>query len=461
MDNQLRAQIELLIGEAQVNLADYADGRHHLEQGLSLLGQPVPAGSVLQFFGVIEQILIQVAHRIWPERFISRKAADRDNLLASSRASERLVEVYFTTNEVLLSLFTAFRSLNLAEDAGVSPELARGYATVGALVGFIPLHGTATSYLERALETIETLDDINAQIWIHIVAGFYYIGAGHWSEASRLLDEALMRAERLGDHRRREDILGNIAALNFLQGRFAVAAELAEQLIEFAYRRSADYSLGIGLDIKANTSLHMGNFDRALESLRQLESLFLDEAKVTDEALRLDMHGLFALTHLRRAEITESLEAAGQAMELSAKSTPSNYSSFTGYAAPACVYLQLWEDGHQLEDLDRLSWKACKSFRKYARVFPIGQPRALLLVGRHYWLSGRRARAHQTWQESLELSREMTMQYDEGLALYQIGRHLEGNDPLRKETLIKAAEIFQRTGAIFDLERTEAALKHR
>ena len=117
MDNQLRAQIELLIGEAQVDLADYTDGRHHLEQGLSLLGQPVPAGRVMQVYGVIEQILIQVTHRIWPERFIGRKATDRDNLLASSRASERLVEVYFTTNEVLLSLFTAFRSLNLTRHA--------------------------------------------------------------------------------------------------------------------------------------------------------------------------------------------------------------------------------------------------------------------------------------------------------------------------------------------------------
>ena len=146
-------------------------------------------------------------------------------------------------------------------------------------------------------------------------------------------------------------------------------------------------------------------------------------------------------------------------MELSAKSTPSNYSSFVGYSAPASVYLQLWEDGYQLDGLDRLSWKACRSFRKFVRVFPIGQPRALLLEGLHHWLSGKQSRAHQNWQESLELSREMAMQYDEGLALYQIGRHLQENDPLRQEVLIKAAEIFQGSGTAFDLEQTEATLK--
>ncbi len=50
------------------------------------------------------------------------------------------------------------------------------------------------------------------------------------------------------------------------------------------------------------------------------------------------------------------------------------------------------------------------------------------------------------------------MPYEQGLAHYEIGRHLAVDDPIRREQLTQACEIFARLEATYDLERAQAAL---
>jgi hypothetical protein len=50
------------------------------------------------------------------------------------------------------------------------------------------------------------------------------------------------------------------------------------------------------------------------------------------------------------------------------------------------------------------------------------------------------------------------MPYEEGLAHYEIGRHLLSGDPARQEHLAYAAEILARVGAAYDLGRVQAEL---
>lgn len=457
IDNERRAQWALLLGEAYVNLADYI-GQDYIEDGLSLLGKPIPQGKPSQYLGVLRQVLAQVRNRMLPRFFIGRHADQREKLLAASRACERLVEVYFFMNEIALSLYASFRTLNIAEEAGISPELARGYATVGALIGFIPLHRLARSYLQRALDTIEGLDDLNARIWILTVVAFYYNGVGQWSTSIPLLKEGLEISKRLGAQRREEDFLGNLFAASYFQGDFAACLKYTDKLIPIARQRNAYNSLAYGLQGKAYASLHMGDPDAALICLEELRSLLGEGSKVTDEALILEMHGLFALTYMRRFETELAIAEVERLLDLSAKATPSNYSAHTGYIAPAYTYLSLWESGQILPAIDKLAWNACKNLRKYVRVFPIGEPRALLYEGLHHWLSGKQDKAYQTWEKSLAVAEELNMRYDKGLAHLEIGRHLPLEDSNRRKHLDSAIDLFADMGAEYDLTRAEAAL---
>jgi hypothetical protein len=89
----------------------------------------------------------------------------------------------------------------------------------------------------------------------------------------------------------------------------------------------------------------------------------------------------------------------------------------------------------------------------FARVFPIGQPRALLYQGWYDWLEGRRALAGRKWRGSLSIAHKLGMPYDEGLAHYEIGRHATGAE--RQTHLARACEIFAQLDAAYDLARAQ------
>ncbi|NJN99448.1 MAG: guanylate cyclase, partial [Anaerolineales bacterium] len=137
------ARWELRLGEAYASWVKYAEARAHLERGLALLGLPLPSGKVNLTAGLLKLALQQALYRLWPAHFVGRRAAESETLLEAARAYEGLTAVYYFANETIPSLYAALRSLILAEAAGPSPELARGYASVGVILSFVPLHSLA------------------------------------------------------------------------------------------------------------------------------------------------------------------------------------------------------------------------------------------------------------------------------------------------------------------------------
>jgi eukaryotic-like serine/threonine-protein kinase len=83
---------------------------------------------------------------------------------------------------------------------------------------------------------------------------------------------------------------------------------------------------------------------------------------------------------------------------------------------------------------------------------------ATLYDGRYQWLKGNSSKAMQLWDKSLETARKMHMPYDEGLARYEIGRHMDAKDPQRNVHLADALKIFERLGAQYDVERVREVL---
>jgi adenylate cyclase len=102
--------------------------------------------------------------------------------------------------------------------------------------------------------------------------------------------------------------------------------------------------------------------------------------------------------------------------------------------------------------------KACKALGSLSRVFPIGQPFTWLSSGRCSYLEGNSAKANAAWTKSLAAAKQLQMLYAEGLAEYELGRHLQSNDQNRKARLQKAFDIFRRVGAARELSQVEQAL---
>jgi tetratricopeptide (TPR) repeat protein len=452
---------ELKLGEAYVNWVKFAEGRAHLEQGLALLGHALPMGKFNLSLGLLGQVLQQILNRLWPARYIGRQAAESDTLLEAARAYEGLTAVYYFANETIPSLYTAFRSLNLAEAAGPSPELARGYASVGVIIGFVPLHGLAELYGRRALEMTQQIHNLPARAWVALLSGVYYAGVGAWENARDLLGQVIDISERLGDRGRRDDGVSNLAMVEYFQGRFAQCAKLYDDLWASAQRRNDVHNLAWALRGQVYCLLPQGEFEEALHRLEKLEELLQENAHVVDEALHIDLHGLKAVVYLRRAERDLALAAAEKASHLISKTSPTSYLSLPGYAGAAETYLALGTS-KDFQTIKRSNvQQACQALRSYARVFPIGQPQAYLWQGVLEWGLGRPERAKKWWAKSLAAAEKLGLPYAAGLTHLEMGRRLPPLDSARPRHLGRACRIFSRLGATYELEQAKEALSVR
>lgn len=441
-----QARWELKLGEAYVNWAKLAEGRSHLERGLKLLKHPLPAGKGTLAVDLLGQIFQQVLYRLWPGWRAGRLSARRATLLEAASAYEGLTAVYYFANETLLSLYAAFRSLNLAEAAGPSPELARGYTSVGAIIGFIPLHGIAEHYCHRALEAAQYIDDLSAKMWVSLGTGMYYAGVGNWVKSSQLLGQVIETAELVGDRSRWGDGVGNLAIVHYFQGNFARSAELSDNFYDVARRRNDIHNQAWALRGKVYCLLARNDLSEAGNCLEEIKNLLAQDSHIVDEALRIDLNGLLALVHLRRAQPEPARQAAQQALALSKQTMPTSYLSLPGYAATAETCMALWAAQPDNLPAKQAAQQACKALGGYARVFPIGRPRLYLWQGVYHWLAGRKNKAQKLWAKSLAAAQQLALPYDEALAHHEIGQRLPADNPERARHLQQAQEILARLG---------------
>jgi tetratricopeptide (TPR) repeat protein len=451
-----RARLELRLGEAYANAAQHGEGRAHLEKGLALIGQPTPATPLQTGVSLLGQVGQQVLHRLLPQHFIGRATRQRATYLDAARTYERLTEVYYFANETLLSLYAAIRSLNLAEASGPSPELARAYAPVGTILGFIPAHGLAQMYCRRALEMVRPMNNLSARAWVSLVTGVYYAGLGQWATAHGLFDEVVEVSQRLGDRRRWDDGVTNLVMVNYFQGEFARAEKLADDFHASASSRGDADNQAWALMEKTFCALALGNREAAAARADQLQALLDENAKIVDEPLKISAYGALAEAYLVQGQPVRARQAAEQAAQLIARSTPTAYQALPGYASVAAVFLALWEE--ELKSQARQSKspsqvaarQAVRALNKFAGVFPIGWPRAWLWQGRYEWLAGHRAGARQAWRKCLAFAQKLMMPYAAALAHAELGRHADSAAE-RQQHLRRARDLFTQLGANADL----------
>jgi tetratricopeptide (TPR) repeat protein len=458
MDKVRRGRCELRLGEAYVNQSKYNEGRQHLTEGLALLGRPVPSGKVQLAIHTLGQLLQQILHRLWPKHYVGRLAGRKEVQQDISRAYEKLVEVYVFTNEMLSIVYAVFSALNTAEAAGPCPELARGYASVGAMLGVVSLRRAAKAYIQRALDVAQKVESLAVQGQVALLSGIYYAAVGDWARTDELWNTASEIFERLGDRRSWESSVGNSAIAKYLQGDFRKGLELADTVYLSSCRRNAPFFQVTALTAKAGLLLSLGQLKQAMTCLQSARSTLAKHMDIVDVAIESDIHGMLLSIYLQQKEYQKASSAAQHLENLLSKSPMVQFDCLCKYASLVEARLTLWEIGGQTPDIAKLAHKACKNLERCAQIFPIGRPRAWLSRGRYLWLSGKRTKAHQFWRKSLAAAVQLAMPYEQGLAHYEIGRHLDADVAESRAHLQQAIDIFSRLGAEPARERAQAAL---
>jgi tetratricopeptide (TPR) repeat protein len=442
------------LGDAYMGLGRLRESRQHVERTIILLGWPVPATPLRLIGDVAVQALQQGFHRVWPARFISGARTHRSAFLEASGAYERLTLHNYFANARASGLSTVLHSVNLAERAGPSPELARAFALMSVVAGnLLRLDALATNYCRWAREIAREAGDLLALASVPVATSAYDISVGNWTTAHDTLSEALEVAQRIGDQRRWGELAALLALVLYHQGQFGRLAEWSAEMHERASHADDPQRKAHALLAEVNVLMTQGRMDAAVTQLQQATELLAGRDSRADEILA---YGQLALAHLRRQDQERARLAAKHAASLIAESQPVAIYVLEGYAAITEVYLSLWAAGDRTAV--RPARQACIALRRFARPFPFARPRAWLCRGQAAYLSGQRRRALAAWRKSLALAERLAMPYEQGRAHYELGQHLPAGHPARQAYLSRACEIFADIGARYELAHAHAAM---
>ncbi|MHB2019825.1 MAG: adenylate/guanylate cyclase domain-containing protein [Candidatus Xenobia bacterium] len=445
-----RATLYRLLGEAFTGLGNLAEGEKALEEALRLLGMPIPIRTPLP--GLLPETLRQCMHRVRPDALRAPAAERRTAHVEAVRVYERLMELHYLDEKQIATMFAAVRGLNMAEELGPCPELARFYANMCIAVALVPLHSAAEQYAWRAQVVARQVKQLEVTGWVWELIGMFTLGMGQLSRAEEHLVRSANTFEQLGDIRHWEESMCLMAERFLYQGYLTRSDELYARVLNTVNQTGDAEAMlwcytvrGYALNIQGRDAETADGYYRQAEEilthnrLGQLEQILY--------------HSELAYHHLVHSHPGEALSSIRMVLPLVVGKPPTAMSSFEGRAALAETCVRLWElektrgARFDADDVPRMAMQASASLRRFAQVFPIAQARACTWSGLAAWLAGGHQRAFNYWRRSLSVAERMDLVLDQALAHREIGRHLPPDHVDRKAHLERADELFERCAA--------------
>ncbi|GEM_PF-494229 len=473
-----RASWQRALGEAYLGVGRMEESWQALHQALAALDRPLPSSWRLAP-GLLKEFVGQLSRRLGPgaarppRQARPSPRAERD--LEVARIYERLGQLLYFAERSLPAIYTALRGLNRAEAAPPSPVLARLYANTCLALGIVPMHWLAPRYGRLAEEVARSVQDPASLAWVLEVLAIYWMGVGAWDRAEAAAEEAAELARQLKDPRRWEECNVILAGHRYHRGRVDQAVLLWEGVRQSAQRRGDSQSEAWAASGQAKCCLKRAQawlLSREVsdpsrkadqEAVTELlvqgleliqESLELRRQR-TGPGTSLGEYGTLASLHWALGQEAAALEAAQEARRIMGRISPTTYNNVEGYSGAAEVFLRLWQrsvlgvqgsrgaGGWPVSRLERSGREALGSLKRYARVFPIARPRALLWEGLLRHLQGKPGRAQALWRQGIQEARRLGLVHEEALLHAELGRHLPGQHPKRSHHLDRAQALFQ------------------
>ncbi|WP_187434079.1 BREX system ATP-binding domain-containing protein [Paenibacillus methanolicus] len=401
-----------MLGEAYMGIGDMANASDQLCAALTLYGRP-PASTPGRFKrDIARQAARQLLHRVIPERLVGPfSQSRRELLLEQSRCYWRLAEIAFFVNKPGDNLYHTLHGLNLAERAGISPELAQISSNMCVTAGIMSLHKLAKAYINQSLRTMNQIEELSAEAWVRMNISLYFTGTAQWRESMDYSGRAMDIYEKMGNRRYWEACSYlMVKALAYHHADFPASTALAAKIYESGRLSGNAQAKSWGLLAQAENAIYNDKPPEALRLLSEAEALIPIHIGLTEE---IRLHNLLALVHLRAGGLDEAKRYARQGLTLTNQSAATTYYSFDGYAALAETLIDLWqqESGDRSESRSAMD-EAIGILRRFAKTFPIALPRLHACEGAIAWHEGDRDRARKLWKRSLQYARKLDMPYE-------------------------------------------------
>jgi predicted ATPase len=459
-----RARWHRLLGEAHQQLGDAAPARHHLERALEVLGSRVPASAAGWMDVLATQVARRSLRRLRPGGPVERRPDRREEARERAAVAFIIMETYWVLEEQIPMLPASLWGLNEAERAGDVDITAQAQAGTGMIFGTVGLRRLAARHLRGAAAAAERATDPFTACWIGIVGGLHWIGVGDWAAVEAGAARALAILRRTPMHRWADEVVLIAAIARYLTARYPeAAAAAAEGMASGRDRRDPVVHLW-GLVILMETALRADSDTPALAGWSEEATRLLPHVARIDAAR---FHVAMARQHLAAGRPADAWQATRTADRLVGPGP-----SFVQYALEAhagipevCLAL-LERDGGGPAGVDPAELRATaaagvRRLRRYARIFPMARPRALICLGWSRWLDGRPAAARRAWARAVREAERRRMPYELARAHHELGRHLAAGErsPLgldRDGHLERALDRFRAAGCSADRRRVQA-----
>lgn len=416
-EDELIAEWQAGLGEARFALGDFRGATPNFLEALTLLGVAAPRTTQAWARVLISDLFRQLGYRLWAPR--GTRSVLRFAALAAVRLSER---AYFERRPIMM-VAACLMATNLSARAGPGGHLARAYSMLSVILRVAGIGVLADLYNGLALRMGRRVGDLGAEVFAGFTHSTALTGCARFGEASTAASAALTLARSLGNQEDTEMCLCAVGNVAFYQGQFAAADGCFEEVAKSAAARSNSLHEAWGLYAVARGALARGNFGPAEAPLRRALELL---ARHSEEVSEVICHGLLAELLFGTQRRREAEQEALTALELIRNGPPTVITERDGYAGAAGVLLALWEravveTGRVSPRLRSSAIEAERAMARFARVFPIGRPRALLLSGRRLWLQNQPRKALALWRRGLHLAERLAMPSEAALLHRELG----------------------------------------
>ena len=428
LETRRLARWQRVLGEARMRLGQLEGALDHLVKANALLGFPVPTSDLAVGLRLMVEVFRQfLRHMGWSR---PRQIADGTAHLDAAHAHLELSLMAYFLRKIPLVLYGGGRGLNLAQDAGASPDLARALAQWAVIMSGLPLHKAAESYSLDALEIAGRFEDRyslgNAQHY----RGIIDLTMGRFAAAIEILELARENYDRVGNGRRVQEATNSIIYAAMPLGRYDFAILNVERLAQIARTRTDAQAL---FWVKINEVELAWRRGEGAQILQEV-----DESGSQDEIFVARLRGLRVLLLLEQGDLPGATTAVAPLLKLGRPTSFIESLAFFGLFRHALA-------------VARADPKARRRARKragqvvgFGKIFPMGQPLGALALAEVAELEGDVTRTRAACEACLESARALACPWEELQALGILSRVSQGAEA--SGHLQAAAEIAGRLG---------------
>lgn len=449
-----KAALNYALGDAYYNLGHLDQAYTCLILALTLPGYLDGKIPVWRKRDVVVQLLRQLVTWLPTTTRNTNPNTERDSIVM--KACERLTLVHYFRNERISTVYYALLGLNIAARTGQSGQIERlrFYSSAALTLSFVAQWRLAKFYIKKVDAELDSIQDKNAITWVMLNTGFYATIIADWVQTEQRLRRCIELSQQIGHVRRGEEAAVTLIGAYYYQGRWQEADELNDALYASSLRSNDLQAQAWALDNQGRFALRTGWLDEAIRIFKISQQIY---DQIQDTIGIVWIKGALAKTYLCLGDPETARTYVEQAAVMLAKSPTISFGMLEPFSAVAEYYLTQWEQEPQSTVYPVKAAEALQQLKRYSRNFVIASPRYLAYTGWYQRLAGKIAAARRTGLKAVTEAQRLSLRYDEGIAAFELARHLPADDPRRQAYLNQAEAIFEALGTRWDLDRAHAA----